>query len=137
LWADDDREANGMVLSRSVALFNRRVTNKVLGPVAARLPWFGIVHHVGRKSGTEYRTPVNVFRVPDGYAIALTYGPGSDWVRNMLAAGGGELAIRGVRHRLGSPRLVHDEKRSVVGPLPRLVLGAAGVADFLFLDEIR
>lgn len=124
-----------MVLSRSVALFNRRVTNRVLGPVAARLPWFGIVHHVGRKSGREYETPVNIFRVPDGYAVALTYGPNSDWVRNVLAAGGCEIAIGGVHHRLDSPKLVRDEARAVVSWLPRQVLGAAGVRDFLYLTN--
>src|SRR5258708_9874623 len=43
----------------------------MLGRFAARLPGFGIVTHVGRKSGRIYRTPVNVFREPDGFLIAL------------------------------------------------------------------
>jgi hypothetical protein len=45
-----------MVLSRRVATFNRQVTNRVTGPFAHRLPGFGVVVHVGRKSGREYRT---------------------------------------------------------------------------------
>jgi hypothetical protein len=32
---------------------------------------FGILTHVGRKSGTVYRTPVNVFRAPEGYQLSL------------------------------------------------------------------
>jgi hypothetical protein len=50
-----------MVLGRRIAIFNRHVTNRVLGPVAPWLPGFGIVVHTGRKSGRTYRTPVNVF----------------------------------------------------------------------------
>ena len=36
-----------MPLPKGLARFNLRVTNRVLGPVAARLPGFGIVIHVG------------------------------------------------------------------------------------------
>jgi hypothetical protein len=35
-----------------------------------RQPGFGILTHVGRKSGRLYRTPVNVFRAPDEPRIA-------------------------------------------------------------------
>jgi hypothetical protein len=35
--------------------------------------------------------PVNVFRVPDGFLVALTCGRNSEWVKNVLAAGGAEL----------------------------------------------
>ena len=37
---------------------------------------------------------VNVFSAGNGYAIALTYGPETDWVKNVLAAGGCELRTR-------------------------------------------
>ena len=59
---------------RSVAAFNRAFTNRITSLFAARLPGFGILTHVGRKSGKLYRTPVNVFREPDGFLIALAYG---------------------------------------------------------------
>jgi deazaflavin-dependent oxidoreductase (nitroreductase family) len=84
-----------MVIPQSVATFNRKVTNRITAPVADRLPGFGIVHHTGRKSGRVYRTPVNVFAVKDGYVIALTYGPGADRVRNVLAAKECDLQTRG------------------------------------------
>ncbi len=72
-------------LRRRIAHFNRRFTNPVLQPLAARLPGFGVVVHTGRKSGREYRTPVNVFREPDGYVIALTRLLGvADFVRMRL-----------------------------------------------------
>src|SRR6202049_320007 len=83
--------------TRWVAAFNRAITNRITIRFAARLPGFGIVTHVGRKSGRVYRTPVNVFRAPEGFLIALTYGRESEWVRNVLAAGGCELETQGVR----------------------------------------
>ena len=83
---------------RWLAAFNLAVTNRISSRFAPRLPGFGIVTHVGRKSGRVYRTPVNVFRAPNGFLIALTYGRESEWVRNVLAAGGCELAFRADHH---------------------------------------
>jgi hypothetical protein len=57
---------------RSVASFNLAVTNRITSRFAARLPGFGILTHVGRKSGKVYGTPVNVFQAPEGFLIALT-----------------------------------------------------------------
>ena len=122
-----------MVLPKSVAAFNRRVTNRITGPVANRLPGFGVVHHIGRKSGREYRTPVNVFAVPDGYVVALTYGPDTDWVRNVVAANGCDLETRGRVEHLVSPEVVHDPEHRAVGRPVRQVLRLIGANDFLHL----
>ena len=85
------------------------------------------------RSGRRYETPVNVFPAGDGYVLALTYGPDTDWVKNVLAAGGCELRTRGHTTRLVSPRLVHDETRQAIRPFERQVLRALNVADFLTL----
>jgi deazaflavin-dependent oxidoreductase (nitroreductase family) len=123
-----------MALGRRMATFNRHVTNRVLGGVATRLPGFGVVLHVGRRSGRRYRTPVNVFRTRSGYLMALTYGSGAEWVRNVLAAGGCELVTRGRTLRLAHPRLFRDDRRAGV-PFPvRVVLRLARVSEFLQLD---
>src|SRR5205809_6896960 len=53
-------------------------------------------NRVGRKSGRVYRTPVNVFRAPNGFLIALTYGRESEWVKNALAAASLRLAACGI-----------------------------------------
>jgi hypothetical protein len=45
---------------RWVAAFNSAVTNRITSRFADRLPGFGILTHVGRKSGRVYLTPVNV-----------------------------------------------------------------------------
>jgi deazaflavin-dependent oxidoreductase (nitroreductase family) len=123
-----------MPLPRPVARFNRRVTNRLLGPLAPVLPGFGVVEHLGRKTGRPFRTPVNVFRRPGGYIIALTYGPDSDWVRNVLAGGGCVLETRRRRLRLTNPRLVHDTRRRGLPAALRWVGALGDVSDFLALD---
>jgi len=59
---------------RWLAKINIAFTNRITGLFAGWLPGFGILTHVGRKSGKVYRTPVNVFRASNGFIIALTYG---------------------------------------------------------------
>jgi deazaflavin-dependent oxidoreductase (nitroreductase family) len=122
-----------MVIPKRVARVNRVVTNRVAGHIAGRLPGFGIVQHRGRRSGRPYRTPINVFRVSGGYVAALTYGTDTDWVKNVLAAGGCELEVRRRRVRLTDPRVVHDETRHDMPLGVRQLLAVLGVTDFLYL----
>jgi deazaflavin-dependent oxidoreductase (nitroreductase family) len=125
-----------MPLPRSVARFNRHVTNRVLGPLARYLPAFGVVVHRGRRSGRDYRTPVNVFHRPGGLVIALTYGPDADWVRNVLAADGCMVETGGHKLRLRSPHLIHDELRRCMPGALRPIGRVAGVSDFLDLTLV-
>jgi deazaflavin-dependent oxidoreductase (nitroreductase family) len=122
-----------MAIPRTVGRWNKAGLNRVTRHIAPWLPGFGVVVHRGRRSGRRYRTPVNVFATPDGYRFALTYGPGTDWVRNVLAAGGCELETRGRTVRLVAPRLYHDERRHGIRPFERQILRLLGVADFLVL----
>ncbi len=123
-----------MPAPRALARINRVFTNRLLSPLAARLPGLGILVHTGRKSGRQYRTPVLILRRDGGYVVALTYGPDSDWVRNVLASGGCTLETRGRHTTLVSPRLVHDEQRRSMPAPERLILGWIDVSDFLTLD---
>ena len=124
-----------MPIPRAVGRWNKAGLNRVTRHVAPWMPGFGLVIHRGRRSGRQYQTPVNVFPAADGYVLALTYGPDTDWVRNVLAAGGCELRTRGRTVRLVSPRLYHDEDRPGIRPLERQVLRALNVADFLSLKS--
>src|ERR1700722_4288185 len=96
---------------RWVAAFNLAVTNRITSRFAARLPGFGILTHVGRRSGKVYRTPVNVFRAQEGFLIALTYGRESEWVKNVIAAGTCGLYARRLLYQLSAPTIVHDPTR--------------------------
>ena len=122
-----------MPIPRIVRQWNKVGLNRVTRHIAPRMPGFGVVVHRGRRSGRRYQTPVNVFATDDGYVLALTYGPDTNWVKNVLAAGGCELRTRGRVVRLVSPRLFHDEARHDIRPLERQVLRVIGVADFLSL----
>ena len=120
-----------MPAPRWLARVNLHFTNHLLGPLAKHLPGMGVIVHTGRKSGRQYRTPVLVFRRGDRIIVALTYGSDAQWVQNVLAAGGCELETEGRVLQLSHPRLLHDEQRSNMLALVRLILGALKVSDFL------
>jgi deazaflavin-dependent oxidoreductase (nitroreductase family) len=120
---------------RQAAAFHRAISNRIARRLANRLPGFAIVTNVGRKSGKVYRTPVNVFRRPDGFLIALTYGRDSEWVRNVLAAGGCLLETRCMRFQLSTPMIVHDPTRQRFPLIVRVILGFIGANDFIQLSN--
>jgi deazaflavin-dependent oxidoreductase (nitroreductase family) len=124
-----------MPIPRIVARLNRVGLNRLTGRLGPWLPGFGVVVHRGRRSGREYRTPVNVFARRDGVRIALTYGADSDWVKNVLSAGGCRLHTRGRHLVLSDPHLVHDPDRDGIRPPQRAVLRLLRVSDFLDLRE--
>jgi deazaflavin-dependent oxidoreductase (nitroreductase family) len=66
------------------------------------------MHHRGRRSGTEYDTPVAI--VPtvasDLILIGLPWGPTTEWARNVRAAGGAILTWQGRIHAAAEPRIV-------------------------------
>lgn len=121
-----------MPIPYRLATFNKHVTNRITRLVAGWAPGFAIVHHVGRKTGREYRTPVNVFHVDGGYLFALTYGGGS-WVENVLAAGGCRIRTRRQTIALTAPRRYRDPSRSGVPTPVRWILTLVRVDEFLFL----
>lgn len=104
------RNKNPKVL-RAVRNFNRAVFNpdqmKTAGTQGA---YASIVEHVGRTSGTEYRTPVGVVTTDDGFAIALPYGDQADWLKNVLAAGGATIVREGETFEVEGPEVVPIEE---------------------------
>src|SRR5258708_12376129 len=96
-----------MQLPQRLARFNRPVTNPIQRMWAGWAPSFGILEHVGRRSGKPYRTPLSVFNADvdgkPGVAILLTYGPDRDWLKNLNAAGGGKMRPPGKTFSLTNP----------------------------------
>jgi deazaflavin-dependent oxidoreductase (nitroreductase family) len=116
---------------RWLAKINIAFTNRITSLFAGWLPGFGILTHVGRKSGKVYRTPVNVFRASNSFIIALTYSSQSEWVKNVLAAAGCELKTRGKKYQLSSPKVVRDPTRQRF-PFPvRIVLRIVGADEYM------
>jgi deazaflavin-dependent oxidoreductase (nitroreductase family) len=115
---------------------NRSFTNQLVGPIAAFLPPLALVHHAGRKSGSPYRTPVLAFRIEAGILTPLPYGTDTDWVLNLLAAGGGELEVFGRTIRVENPRIVETEEALALVPgVLHPVLRLLALPGFLLLDR--
>lgn len=125
-----------MPLPRWVALFNKRVTNRLAEPLARRFANFAIVHHVGRRTGTKYATPVNYFAAgARTLVVALTYGPNADWIRN-LVDGPGSLEIAGRIVRIEDVALVgREEAWQFLPRVVRLVLRVLRVHSFAALSH--
>jgi deazaflavin-dependent oxidoreductase (nitroreductase family) len=121
-------------MPRKVAEFNRVATNRLTGPFAGWLPPMLIVEHRGRRSGQQYRTPLFGYPADNEMIIALTYGPGAEWIKNLQQAGGGTLVARQRRRAFGPPRLDHGIATAPGIPWPiRTFLNLAGIDDYLRL----
>jgi deazaflavin-dependent oxidoreductase (nitroreductase family) len=116
-----------MQLPQWLARFNRYVTNPIQRLWAGWAPGMGILEHAGRKSGKQYRTPLNVFPTEDGVVIVLTYGPNRDWLKNITAAGGARIMSHGKTTAFVTPvvlpktqaaQLVKGRWRPIVARLP-------------------
>jgi deazaflavin-dependent oxidoreductase (nitroreductase family) len=83
-----------------------QINKRVFNPWELKRGVRPVVTHVGRRSGTIYRTPLDAHPVDGGYLFILVYGSASDWVQNVLAAGNARLAIDGDDVELTNPRLV-------------------------------
>jgi deazaflavin-dependent oxidoreductase (nitroreductase family) len=111
----------GLRAMRVVARFNKYVTNPIQRMWAPYLPYMDVIEHVGRKSGTGYRTPVIAFVDNDAITVVLNYGAQSDWVRNVEAAGATGVIHRGKHYRLNDPQVLPLDSPD----LPRAVQGTS------------
>src|SRR6185503_14003711 len=116
-----------MHIPRFMRRVNRLFTNPVMGTFAWLVPPLAVVHHVGRKSGRQYSSPVVAFPSADGFVIPMTYGRDVDWARNIVGAGGCELVQMGQRVQLHNPRVV--EFKAAQDHLPALLRAALRAAD--------
>lgn len=111
------------------------VTNPIIGTFAWLLPPLAVVHHVGRRTGRAYRSPVVAFQSDTGIVIPMTYGRDVDWARNVVHAGRCELERVGRRIRLRNPQIVGFDRAE--GRLPaalRPLFGAANFPGYVLLD---
>jgi deazaflavin-dependent oxidoreductase (nitroreductase family) len=127
-----------VALPHWLARLNLRFSNLFMRPIASRLPWFGVLEHVGRRSGTKRQTALMAFRRgPDRWVMALTYGTDVQWLRNVVAAGHCRLLSRGRWIEVTDPRQFRDASRSSVPWLVRPMLAILRVDDFVEMREAR
>lgn len=95
-----------------------------------------VLTHVGRRSRRTYETPVGAWAYGDGFALSLAYGDGTDWCRNVMAAGACTLAWKGQTYELERPEIISGQQVLQAWPLwERIALRAAGIKDFLWLHR--
>jgi deazaflavin-dependent oxidoreductase (nitroreductase family) len=119
---------------------------KVLNPVILKMagrPHFrmaALIGHTGRKSGRQYQTPAGARLTGDTFVIPLTFGSGSDWSRNVRAAGGCSIRLNGVDYRAVAPEVVSaaDARpvlRSAFSPVERGMFRMLGIKQYLLLQR--
>ncbi|WP_067537183.1 hypothetical protein [Nocardia crassostreae] len=90
-----------------VRRFHRRFTNRLAMKTAGRAgAGASVIRHTGRSSGTVYETPVGIIEAGDDFLISLPYGPRTDWLAILAAAGSAEVRHEGARYRVSEPELV-------------------------------
>ncbi len=120
-----------MPMPKLLARVNKRTFNKMELRKGVR----PTLTHVGRKSGTEYKVPLDAHAVAGGYIFILMYGADSDWVRNILAAGTARLTIDGMEIDLVAPRVINtDAAWAQLPTTTKAPPGFAKVTEYLQMD---
>ena len=91
------------MLRRLTFLFNPLV--KLLAGTRL-MPLYGVIYHRGRRSGKAFRTPVVVRRIEDGFIVPMPWGEGTDWYRNVRAAGECVIRWKGRDYPLVQPEVL-------------------------------
>jgi deazaflavin-dependent oxidoreductase (nitroreductase family) len=90
-----------------------------------RSPW-AVLEHVGRASGTTYRTPIYALTAGDHVFVRLTYGTNVHWVRNVQAAGHCRMQVHETIFELDEPAIIPASENPLVPPALRRALDRTG-----------
>lgn len=119
-----------------VRQFNKRTLNPViLGLAGHPTSPYAVVHHVGRRSGRAYATPVIGRPIPDGFIIPLPYGRDTDWCRNVLATSGCTISWHGHDYAVGEPEIL--DLATVLPLVPQTRWGATIGGNVLSQSPLR
>lgn len=112
-----------------------QINKRLFNPRALENGKWKVLTHVGRSSGTTYRTPLDACEVDGTYVFILVYGSRSDWVQNILARGTATLETAGEIVELTSPRVISGAvARPQLDGRVKLPPGFLGVDEFLQMD---
>jgi hypothetical protein len=89
-----------------------RATAPAVRVLAGRrlIPIWAVVHHRGRISGRDLAVPVAVVPTDNGFIINLPFGAHTNWVRNVVVAGGCTIRWKGRDHRMDQPTVIDAAK---------------------------
>ena len=127
-----------------VAKGSRRRRLAILGGPATRpmsgrrwFPLYGVVHHVGRRTGREYATPVVVRDAPGAMYVPLPFGERTDWYRNAVARSGVRVTWKGRDHWFANPVLADRESaREGFNAVMRGLMRLAGIEHVVRFDAL-
>jgi deazaflavin-dependent oxidoreductase (nitroreductase family) len=107
------------------------MTRRISG--TERSSW-GLVTHVGRRTGRTYQTSLGTHPYGDGFLLPLGYGAHTDWYRNMMAAGTCTLVWKGRTYQLERPEVISGPEVMRAWPMrDRILLRLAGMHNFVWL----
>ncbi|GAA2420627.1 PNPOx family protein [Mycolicibacterium llatzerense] len=125
-WFSDRIRRFGKTANRPI----RRIAGTRLGMLYFNL---SALHHVGRRSGQTYVTPLSAYRLGDGFVLGVAY-PHVDWCENVLAAGKCRLARDGKEYALERPELIPAAQAMKAYPaLVKPFIAGPGTKTFLWL----
>ena len=97
-------------LQRAVRRFNRDVVNPEQMDTAGQPgAYASIIHHIGRKSGRHYETPVQARPAGEGFIIPLPYGDSADWLKNVMKSGSATLITEGSTYTVDHPEIIGSD----------------------------
>jgi hypothetical protein len=120
-------------LTKRANPYLRKVAGTRLGMLYFNL---SALHHVGRRSGRPYVTPLSAYPLGDGFVLAAAY-PYVDWLENVLVAGNCTLTWNGKEYALERPELLRLAEAMKAYPLlaKPFLAGAPGQNKFVWLHH--
>ena len=122
-----------------VRQFNKQTLNPAVLKMAGstRSP-YGVIHHVGRRSGRLYSTPIVADPTADGFVIPLPYGKDVDWLHNVQAAGQCTITWYGNEYKMHEPELIDAPTAiAMVPPQVQRAWRVLGMGNLQFLRVKR
>jgi deazaflavin-dependent oxidoreductase (nitroreductase family) len=115
----------------------------LVGPIGRPLagnrwfPLWAILRHTGRKSGAHYVIPIVALPSADGFVIPLPFGQRTQWLQNLLAAGGAGIRSKGREDMVDRPQLVTLDDPVVQRAVPWLLRAASRRLGILTWVSVR
>jgi deazaflavin-dependent oxidoreductase (nitroreductase family) len=122
--------------TRRVVRFVAQFVNPVVVLIAGRrwMPILGVLHHVGRRTGRSYATPLGMRRLGNSFVMPRTFGEDAAWYRNVLAAGGCSVTYLGKDYTLVEPEVIDYATAAPAFPgYERLQFRLIGINEYLRL----
>src|SRR5437870_13153458 len=116
--------------SHSAVLGASRMLNPLVLLLAGTrlLPLYGVIEHRGRRSGKVFRTPVVVRPTSDGFIVPMPWGEGTDWYRNVRAAGECVIRWKGRDYPLAQPEVLDAAAaKAAFGAFERAMMTRLGI----------